>query len=179
MDIENPQAKKYLEELHARTQGKEDIQVSMFDVGAAIGLERSEAGMIAEELIIEGLAELKSLSGGVGITPRGVAMVLGTGGGPVFAGSGLQLGSGPVLEDQGRQAVEKILMDIRGSVASNPRTFGQLEEIIVDIKTIETQMLSPNPKVAVIREVLRSLHKVLAELKVGSLTEQVNALVLS
>jgi hypothetical protein len=40
-------------------------------------------------------------------------------------------------------------------------------------------MLSPQPKTAIIREVLRSLHQVLDELKAGPLAEHVNALILS
>jgi len=179
MDMENPETKRYLKELHAQTQGKTEIQVSMFDVGEAIGLEKTEAGTIAEELIIEGLAELKSLSGGVGITPQGVAMIQGKAGTPGLTGSGLHLGKGPVLGEQGRQAVEKVLTEIRSSVVGNQTTFEQLEEIVLDIKTIETQMLSPRPKVAVIREVLRSMHKSFMDLKAGDLTEQVNALILS
>jgi hypothetical protein len=179
MDIENPEAKQYLEELHAQTQGKSDVQVSMHEVGDAIGLDKNESGMIAEELIIEGLAELKSLSGGIGITSQGIALVQGTGGSDTLAGETLRLGNARVIEVQGRQAVEKILDGIRNAVAPDQISIGQLEEIIVDVKTIETQLLSPNPKIAVIREVLRSLHNALEELKVGGLAEQVNALILS
>jgi hypothetical protein len=179
MNIENPDGKRYLEELYVQTGGKTEIQVSMFDVGKGIGLEKSEAGLIAEELIIDGLAELKSLSGGVGITLQGVAMLQGTEGGPVFDESGLQLGNGRILEDMGRQAVENVLADIRGSIVCAQTTIGNLEEVIADIKTIETQMLSPQPKTAIIREVLRSLHQVLDELKAGPLAEHVNALILS
>jgi hypothetical protein len=180
MDIENSEAKRYLEELHLQTQGKNDIQVSMHDVGDAIGLDKTEAGMIAEELIIEGLVELKSLAGGIGITSEGIALVTGTEGSNSLAGADdLRLGNTRVLEDQGRQAVEKILTGIRGAVAPNQISIGQLEEILVDVKTIETQLLSPSPKVAVVREVLRSLHKALTDVKLGRLAEQVNALILS
>jgi hypothetical protein len=178
MDNDNPEEKRYLTELCSMTQGNVGAQVSMFDVGAAIGLERADAGMMAEELIVQGFAELKTLSGGIGITSQGVEMIRGKMvASPVPAGDALQLGSGTVLGEKGRQAVEKVLGNIRTAVIQQNATFGQLEEIVIDIKTIETQMLSPNPKIAVIREVLRSLHKSLTGLGAGAVAEEVNVLV--
>jgi hypothetical protein len=181
MDIDNPVAKSYLTELCTRTQGDIGAQVSMFDVGAAIGLEKTDAGIMAEELIIEGLAELKSLSGGIGITTQGIEMIRGkTVAAPIPAGDTLQLGSGTVLGEKGRQAMEKVLGNIRTAVTQLNATFGQVEEIIIDIKTIETQMLSPNPKIAVIREVLRSLHKNLTSLGgSNALATEIDALIRS
>jgi hypothetical protein len=179
MDNGNPEIKRYLTELCAQSQGDTGVQVSMFEVGAAIGLEKAEAGMIAEELIIDGRAELKNLSGGISITPQGVAAVQGKVGGPALTSSGLQLGNGLVLGDNGRKAVEKIIGEIRAAGVQRSATYEQFEEIVVDIKTIETQMLSPHPKIAVIREILRSLHTTLTGLNASGLAEGVNALILS
>ncbi len=180
MDNDNPEEKRYLTELCTKTQGDIGHQVSMFDVGAAIGMEKADAGMMAEELIIQGLAELKSLSGGIGITIQGVEMVRGkTVAAPIPAGDALQLGSGTVLGEKGRQAVEKILGNIRTAVIQRNATFGQLEEIVIDIKTIEAQMLSPSPKIVVIREVLRSLHKNITSLGGNVLATEVDALIRS
>jgi len=177
MDNDNPEMKRYLTELCAKTQGDTGVQVSMFDVGAAIGLEKTEAGMVAEELIVEGLAELRSLSGGISITAQGVEMVQGPGCGPVLKGSGLQLGRGQILGEQGSQAVEKIIMAMRKTVLHGMATIGQLEEIVIDIKTIEIQMLSPKPKTAVIREVFRSLHARLNDLGFSTLAAEVETLI--
>jgi hypothetical protein len=179
MDNDNPEMKRYLTELCTRTQGDTGALISMFDVGAAIGLEKAEAGAVAEELIIEGLAELRSLSGGISITTQGVEMVQGKGDGSIRKDGGLQLGSGQVLGDAGRQAVENIIEDIRGALVPGRATLGQLEEIVVDIKTIETQMLSPVPKTAVIREVLRSVLKTLNGLDLKDLAAVVNAMIAS
>jgi hypothetical protein len=178
MDNDNPEAKRYLTELCTKTQGETGAQVSMFDVGAAIGMEKADAGLMAEELIIQGLAELKSLSGGIGITSKGVEMIKGKAvATPIPAGDVLQLGSGTVLGEKGRQVMEKILGNIRTAVIQRNATFGQLEEIVIDIKTIETQMLSPNPKITVIREVLRSLHKNLTSLGGSALAAEVDRLI--
>lgn len=178
MEIDNPAAKSYLTELCTRTQGDIGAQVSMYDVGEAIGLQKAEAGMMAEELMVEGLAELKTLSGGIGITSQGVEMILGTvGGSRITTGDSLQLGNGTVLGDTGRRAVEKVLEDVRAAGVQHNATYGQMEEIVIDIKTIETQMLSPNPKIAIIREVLRSLHKTITNLGGNVLATEIDALI--
>jgi hypothetical protein len=178
MDIDNPAAKNYLTELCTRTQGDIGAQVSMYDVGTAIGMEKAEAGMMAEELMVEGLVELKTLSGGIGITSKGVEMIMGkTPSAPLPSGDALQLGNGTVLGDSGRRAVEKVLGNVRAAAVQPQTTFGQMEEIVIDIKTIETQMLSPHPKIAVIREVLRSLHTTLTSLGGNVLAMEVDALI--
>lgn len=177
MDIDTPDVKRYLTELCKKTQGDTGAQVSMFEVGEAIGLEKTDAGMMAEELIVEGLAELRSLSGGISITAQGLEMIQGTAGGPALKGSGLQLGSEQVLGEQGRQAVEIIIRDIRGALVSGKTTFGQMEEIVIDIKTIEIQMLSPRPKTDVIRAACRSLQAGLTAFGFGKLAAEVDSLI--
>ena len=65
------QLKSYLTELHSMTDGDTAVQVSMYEVGELLGLDRAEAAAVAEDLIIEGYAELVSLSGGISITTAG------------------------------------------------------------------------------------------------------------
>ena len=177
MDIDNPAAKRYLTELCTMTQGDTGAQMSMFEVGAAIGLEKTDAGLVAEELIVEGLAELRSLSGGISITAQGLEVVGGPGSVPAHKGSGLKLGSGQVLEEQGRQAMDILIRDIRGALVSGKTTLGQMEEIVIDIKTIEIQMLSPKPKTDVIRAVCYSLQAGLTDFGFGKLAAEVDSLI--
>ncbi|SDU54783.1 hypothetical protein [Desulfobacula phenolica] len=159
MNFDNPEARAYLFELYTVTQGDPKAQVSMYDVGATLGLEKTDAGAMAEDLFIRGFAELKTLSGGIGITVQGLEE-LDVQPDPVICNDdSLVLGKSTVLENKGQKAVEKILQDIKASLVQTSPTYEKLEEIVMDIKTIEIQMLSPRPKTAVIREVLRSLHK--------------------
>lgn len=149
-----PEAKAFLYELYTRTEGNPEAQVSMYEVGQALGLEKDEAGTLAESLYIQGLAELKTLSGGIGITREGLAALeinIDLGPDP-----SLSLGTGRVLE--GRTALDTILQEIKKTLEAARMSYPQLEEILMDIKTIEVQMLSPAPKTAVIREVLKSIH---------------------
>jgi DNA-binding IclR family transcriptional regulator len=155
MDALETQAERYLDELFKQTAGKVDNQVSMFDIGAVMGLEKEAARRMAEDLIAEGLVEIKTLSGGIGITPEGIEMAQSMAGGN--AGAELTLGKAPVLEEQGRRSLDTVLIAIKNHLAKTPTTFDRLEEVVIDIKTIEVQMLSPRPKTAVIRAVLSSL----------------------
>lgn len=157
MDTMDSQEKSYLLELFELTEGKTDSQVSMFDIGAVMGLEKDAARRMAEDLIAEGLVEIKTLSGAIGITPQGIEVAQSIGG--VEAGGGHTLGSAPVLEEQGRRALNTALKAIKDRLAKTQTSFERLEEMVIDIKTIEVQLLSTRPKTEIIRSVLRSLKE--------------------
>ena len=158
MESDNILARSYLEELRTRTRGDGDARVSMFEVGEALGLERAEAGSLAEDLIVQGWVELKTLAGGIGITAQGLSIVNGAGAGPSPGVAGLRLGGGAVLDADGRLVVAKLVADIRAAALDRKMTLGQAEELLVDVKTLEVQMLSPRPKTAIVRELLRSMQ---------------------
>lgn len=114
---------------------------------------------MAEALFIEGYAELKILSGGIGITRQGLAaldMKI-----DYQGDESLQLGRGPVMEDPGKASLENILGEIKAFMEGGKTPYVQLEEMVMDIKTIEIQMLSPHPKTGAIREILRSIAQCL------------------
>lgn len=161
MDTSSLEAKNYLRELYKKTTGKVSTQVSMFEVGAAIGLEKDEAGKIAEDLIGNGLVEVRTLSGGIGITDSGIEAVQTAGGPGPSAAAALDLGTGPVLESKGREAIAVLLKEIQTHISQHSAPYEQIEEMVIDLKTIEVQLLSPKPKTAIIREVLQSLKSAL------------------
>lgn len=160
MEIDTPELKAYLFELYTMTGGDVQAQVSMYEVGIRLGLEKSEAGTQAETLFMEGYAELKTLSGGIGITRKGLK-ALDVALEPEESKESLHLGKGPELEAEGRKDLETVLTEIKQGMAQANASYGQWEQMVIDIKTIEVQMLSPHPKTAVIREVLRSMGQCL------------------
>jgi hypothetical protein len=178
MDPVNPEAKAFLFELYTQTKGDTKKQVSTNDVGAALGLEKTAAESMAQDLIIQGYAELKTLSGGIGITIQGLELLQIK----IVPESNLEtmsLGSGPVLENQDKKIVEKIIQDIKDSLTQIKQTYAQQEELVIDIKTIEIQMLSPSPKTKVIREVFRSLHKNFVTFGPEDVSKALNSLIIS
>lgn len=177
MDLNSPEAKAFLFELYTATQGDPEVQVSMYDVGDTLGLEQSEAGTMAEALFIQGLAELKTLSGGIGITLQGLK-ALDVKLDPKLDDS-QKLGPDPILDDQGKEAVENIILDIQTCIITAKQSYPQLEEMVIDIKTIEIQLLSPRPKTEIIREILRSLQSSLTDSGSTDLAEKVTTFIMS
>ncbi|MCP4722949.1 MAG: hypothetical protein GY860_26140, partial [Desulfobacteraceae bacterium] len=142
-------------QLYSMAQGDPLVQVSMYEVGENLGLEKAEAGALAQTLFSDGHAELKTLAGGICITRQGLkALDMKI---DYKGDEDLQLGSGPVLETRGKESLEKILGEIKEFIGGGGKPYLQLEEMVMDIKTIEIQMLSPHPKTGIIREVLKSM----------------------
>jgi hypothetical protein len=163
MDINDLNLKSYLEELYRQTAGNPEMQVSMYDLGAAIGLDKAEAGNVAEQLMVQGQAELRTLAGGISITVEGLAFLGIAAPTAASAESGLYLGTGPVADEDDRRTIHLLTQEIKNALSDHSIKYDLLEEIILDLKTIDTQMLSPKPKIGVLREIIRSLHHALAE----------------
>ncbi len=174
--MENPEEHAFLYELYTMTQGDTSARVSMYDIGAALGLEKTAAGSMAESLFIQGYAELKTLSGSISITVEGLGALdidlpEGTG------GSGLNLGKGQVIEASGHEIVNRLLSDVKKEMAQGKKAYPQMEEVVMDIKTIEVQMLSPKPKTSIIKEIFRSLHQNLKQSSSPALTEKLHTII--
>ena len=142
--------KNYLDEVYRQTGGDTEYQVSMYDVGAAIGLDKAEAGSMAEEMMVEGLIELKTLSGGIGITAEGLANLGVSAPTAAAESSSLQLGSEPVITDSDRQTIQLLTEQIKTATATHDIDFTSIKAIVIDLKTIDVQLLSPQPKTKII-----------------------------
>ncbi|MDA3917810.1 MAG: hypothetical protein PF690_12680 [Deltaproteobacteria bacterium] len=158
MSIKDSSRQRFLQELYNRAEGDFDLQISMYDLGTDLGFEKDEAAAFAQELFIEGLAEMKTLSGGMSITQKGLK-ALNINITPKKEDNSFILGSSPVLDEQGQKAIQELLNKIRTTFDSKPLPFDLMEEIVIDLKTIEVQMLSPNPKTRIIREVFKFIDQ--------------------
>ena len=176
MSIKHFSKQVFLQELYKRAEGDFEVQISMYDLGADLGLEQDEAATLGQDLFIEGLAEMKTLSGGMGITQKGLDS-LGIDITPKNATQGLSLGSGPVLDDQEKIAVHELLDKLRTGLDSKAFPFDLIEEIIIDLKTIEVQMLSPNPKTLIIREIFKSISQKLQDRVPNELNLELKAII--
>ena len=161
MDIDSPEVKAFLRQLHQQTDGQLDAQVSMFDVGSAIGLDKDASGKTAEDLIGHGLAEVKTLSGGIGITTKGLAAVQPDGGAAAGSAAEAGLNDGPLLDDTGRGALDPLISDLQAHIAASNTGYEKLEALIFDMRTLQVQLHSPQAKTAIVRAVLSSIHDTL------------------
>jgi hypothetical protein len=158
----------FLLALYSVTGGDTAVKTSMHEVGATIGLDKAESGKMAENLIGMGWVEVKTLSGGIGITAEGIEAALNAGAEPPKgSGSGgaqvAALGAGPLLDAGDRRIVETLLAQAKQGLAKLSADYAVLEEMVIDIKTAEVQLLSPRAKTAVVRAVLRALQAGLAK----------------
>lgn len=166
----------FLIALYQMTGGDTTIQKSMFDIGETIGLDKEEAGKLAEEVIGRGWAEVKTLSGGIGITAEGIeaAKLHGISG---KGAAGAQLGTGPTINEEDRQVVTQLLDVTKSAVAAAKSSYDQTEEIVMDIKTIEVQLLSPRPKTAVVKAVLDGMASTLSTMGSKDIADRIEQLI--
>lgn len=152
--------KDFLNELYRQTDGNLDLQVSMYEIGAALGLEKSSAGGLAEELIYQGLIELRTLSGGISLCPEALEFLgLKGSGGPEQQEHVLSRAS--VADSDDIAIVNKLMSAAKHTLPGSSLPYEQLEEAMIDLKCVELQLLSSAPKTAIIRELLRSLHAII------------------
>ena len=162
MNIDSPEAKDFLIELYSMTEGDTARQVSMHDVGERLGMEKNAISAISEDLIIDQLVELKTLSGGIGITSDGLTALQKEGLISAAPTTNAQkLGKGPVLDESDLKIIDHLLSTIKNAVGGSQVKYAQIEEIVIDIKTLEIQLLSPRPKLSIVIEVFKSLHTTL------------------
>ena len=167
----------FLTQLYEQTQGDVSTQVSMYDVGESIGLDRSTASKTAEELIGLEMVEIRTLSGGIGITDAGVSEINGLNAGHAGnSADGPTLGSDPVLNDDTKEAVILLTTALKNDTGHLGLAFDQLNEFVSDIKTIETQLTSTRPKTAIVRECFRSLKDLLVNTEAADSTARVKAI---
>jgi hypothetical protein len=169
---------QFLIQLFEQTKGDSTLQISMYDIGDQLGLDRDTASAVAQELIGSMLVEIRTLSGGISISAEGsqAAQKLI---GPVESSSDgfAELEDAPVLNISSRQAVERIASELKDQTGSLGLDFDTLTELMADLKTIDAQLGSSRPKTAIIRACLHSILAVLTNSGDNELSERIRTLV--
>ncbi len=150
MDSDQISSTGYLQELYNNTQGNPEAVVSMYDVGLAIGLDKAEAGKIAEDLMVQGYVELKTLAGGISLTIEGLGVLGFSANTPNKPNEEYSLSSGPQVNDDDRSIIATVVSNIQSEFTSLGPDFSLAEQIVLDLKGIDLHLLSPTPKTAVI-----------------------------
>lgn len=153
---------QFLSKIFEQTNGDVAMQVSMYDIGDLLGMDRDTASAVAQELMGRQLAEIRTLSGGIGISADGSARVREIMG-PTASDSSesASLGNTSVLNSGGRQTVDRIVVELKNQTGSLGLDFDTLSELMADLKTIEAQLDSTRPKTAIIRACLGSVLDVI------------------
>ena len=170
--------RNFLLKLYQLTQGNSSSQVSMYDLGEAIGLERDDALKTAEVLFGFGLAEIKTLAGGIGITEAGLSEVMGNDENQEMAGAnGFRLGDAPLIDDAGQKSVDQVISGIKTQTGSLGLDYDTLEELLADLKTIDAQLTSSRPKTKIVRQCFQSIIDILQKAHADELVNQVKRLI--
>jgi len=163
----------FLIKLYELTQGNPSSQVSMY----AIGLERDAALKTAEVLFGFGLAEIKTLAGGIGITEDGLSEAMKSDAYREIAGAvGFRLGDATIIDDAGQESVEQVISGIKSKAGSLGLDYDTLEELLADLKTIDVQLTSSRPKTKIIRQCFQSIIDVLQKVDADELVNKVKEL---
>ena len=168
---------QFMIQLFEQTGGDQSAQVSMYEIGGQLGLERDAASRVAEELIALQMVEIKTLSGGIGISAAGSEMAQDLIGTPIgSADETTKLGDERLLKSTDRQTVEQTVTEIKDQTGTLGLDFDTLTELMADLKTIDAQLGSSRPKTAIIRECLYSISGVLKSTANDKLLGKVNGL---
>ena len=171
-------ARQFLIQLFEQTKGDSSIQVSMYEIGEHLGLDRDTASRVAQDLIGEQLVEIRTLSGGIGISANGSEMIQNLIGHHTSDNRECtKLGDDPLLNSVSKQAVEQVALDLKNQVGTFGLDFDTLTELTADLKTLDAQLDSSRPKTAIVRECLRSVLGVLTNLGNNESTGRIRTLV--
>jgi len=153
---------QFLIQLFERTGGDLSAQVSMYDIGEGLGMDRETSCRVAETLIGLQLVEIRTLSGGIGICADGADEVKRLVGDPPPKGElPGQLADHPIMDPISCRAVEQAAGELKSRAGKLGLDFDSLAGLMADLKTIDAQLDSSRPKTAIIRECLRSLKEAL------------------
>ncbi len=173
----NESERTFLKHLHDQVDDPAAADhASMYDIGAAAGMDRDTAKHTAENLISMGLVEIRTLAGEISLTEDGHRLCReqdpGEGG-----GGDNRLGSGPVLTEADRGLVEQMNAHLKTEAGDRSWQFDALTDLMADIKTIDAQLMSTQPKTAVIMACLQSVHAILTSAGLGDTAGRVGRLI--
>ena len=171
-------AQQFLIQLFEQTKGDVSLQVSMYDIGELLCMDRNAASAVALELMGLQLAEIRTLSGGIGMSADGSARVQDLVG-PLASDNSeyTKLGDEPLMNSGGQQAVGQVVCELKTQTGSLGLDFDILSELMADLKTIEAQLDSSRSKTAIIRECLRSVLGVMENAKDSRIRGRIRKLV--
>lgn len=170
------ESRQYLEALYDRSGGDTTAQVSMYELGEGIGMDRDASAAIAQELMGLGLVEIRTLSGGIGLSPESLAFFGAGDAGAEPGGDRLGLGDMPTLEAPRIEAVAQALGEVRAAVGEMGISFEALSDLIADVRTIEAQLTASQPKTDVVRQCLSGIRSLGGPLPQGKWRASIDAL---
>jgi hypothetical protein len=177
LDEMDEPARQFLKRLFDQTSGQTSRQISMYAIGAELGWDREAATQAAQDLMASGLVDIRTLSGGIGLSTEGAAVMQAALGSANGSPAMPRLAARRIMDKTACAAVERACDAIKAQAGSLGLDFDTLAELMADLKTIADQLSSPRPKTAIVRESLRSLEGVLKRFVGNQSLAEVRALI--
>lgn len=151
--------REFLQRLYDLSNGDTSVQISMYEVGEALGLDRDASSHVAQTLIGLNLVEIKTLSGGIGIGADGISEIENADGAEGSSAAGTHmLGDSAVLSPTDVDAVTAVSDFLKSQAGSLGLTYGSLAELTADLRTIDAQLASSRPKTDIVRACFKSIE---------------------
>ncbi|MFZ3045192.1 MAG: hypothetical protein WA151_04710 [Desulfatirhabdiaceae bacterium] len=175
IDLTDPITQQFLMILFEQTCGDSQKQVSMYDIGALIGLDRAASSRIAELLMTSGMIEIRTLSGGIGLTADGASEAQAHLN-PDNVRKLARLGANPVIHQDERESVEQVMSAIKNQVGKLGLDYDTLMDVMADLRTMDSQLLSSRAKTSIFRECLTFIDAILKTHEAGDIRSQLKFL---
>jgi hypothetical protein len=154
--------RQYLQQLYDYTKGDGSVQASMYEIGEAVGLDRDASSQVAQTLIGLNYVEIKTLSGGVGISHEGIAAIEGAGGAAAATAEVSRgLSNKKILSPTDLEAIDQVCGFLKKEAGALGLEFDDLTELIADLRTIDAQLVSSRPKTEIVRACFRSIAAIM------------------
>jgi len=147
-------AQALFQELNRLSEGNPAVQVSMYTAGETIGLDREASSQAAEDLIARELVEIRTLSGGIGLSEEGARLLTK----PDGKRTDNRLGTASPLSPPQTALVEQTLVQLKAELGGRDLPFETLTEMLADIRSIDAQLASSSAKTPIIRACFTSLR---------------------
>ena len=156
-NLPDGKAHQFLVSLHQHIEGDLQQAASMYELGAAMGLVRDEAGNMAQELMASGYVEVRTLAGDIGLTDSGLELVAGGEAGADMPDGAVGLGDDELLSPRAGEAVERLTTEIKFNIPTLCKDFEAMSQWTAELQCLQIQLAAPFPKTAVTRALLQSL----------------------
>jgi len=151
--------RRFLQTLFEQTEGEVQQAASMYSIGQMLDLDKEASVRIAEMLMGAALVEIRSLSGAIGLTAEGIQAAAALSGSEETSNAERQtLCRSIILDKESIRWVEQTVWELKGRIGLYEDDFDPLTELIADVKTLDAQLMSPQPKTAIVREILCSIR---------------------
>jgi len=178
---------RFTNQVYDATGANEHVHVKMDEIGKALGFDGQTTERIMQYLHGEGVLEYKTLDGGIGITHAGIAEVESAIEQPdrstehfppvnyiyvhQMTNSNIQQGTvqstqSQTISQQELKSVSEFLELFRQKLPNLPLTADDRAEAEAELKTMEAQVGSKKPKLAILRVSVAAMKDIL--LRIGS-----------